>query len=245
MQWSIPPDSDLQLGDREVHIWRANLACENSERWRKLLSDDECKRADRFKFQRDRDRFTVARGILRSLLGCYIGSPPQAIAFAYGDRGKPELAVQHNSTVQFNLSHSDEMALYAFGRHAPVGIDIEKMRPNYPGEEIAKRFFSAFECEQLSQLPAERKSQAFFRCWTRKEAFVKALGDGLAGVPLNQFDVEFRSDRPAALLKTHQTPDEAARWTLIDLQVHTEYAAAAIARRGTSWRRLEWSQHPG
>ncbi|MEO1134432.1 MAG: 4'-phosphopantetheinyl transferase superfamily protein [Cyanobacteria bacterium J06639_1] len=245
MEWSIPPASGVELGDREVHVWRAHLTSENPDRWRNLLSPDERTRADRFKFSRDRDCFTVARGILRTLLGRYLRRSPRAIKFAYGEYGKPELADHPTSTIHFNLSHSGEMALWAVGRHAPVGIDIERVRSDYPGEAIAKRFFSAFECEQLDQIPNALKSEAFFRCWTRKEAFVKALGGGLAGVPLDQFDVELRGDRPAALLATRWNPKEAERWTLLNLSVHAGYCAAVIARCGTSWQCWDWDGERG
>lgn len=240
--WSRPPDAGVELGDRDVHIWRIQIGAEveHRDRWRLLLADDECQRADRFKFQRDRDRFTVARGVLRSLLSQYLHCDPQQVQFAYGEFGKPELAPD-SPPLQFNLSHSDEMALVACTHASRVGVDIERVQTTYPCESIARRFFSPGEQERLSQLPDRLKPRAFFDCWTRKEALIKALGGGLAGVPLDQFDVEFGRDRPAALLQTRWHPDAARRWSLRDLQAHPDYAAAAaVEDREVSWQYWDW-----
>ncbi|MEO0803025.1 MAG: 4'-phosphopantetheinyl transferase superfamily protein [Cyanobacteria bacterium J06642_2] len=247
-QWSIPPASDIEIGAREVHVWRVRVAEEiaRRDRWRALLSDDERERADRFKFQRDRDRFTVVRGILRTLLGQYLGREPRQVKFVYGKYGKPELAAPlEDHPLQFNLSHSGDMALVAFSQEKAVGVDIEQMRADYPCEDIVRRFFSPNEREQFNQFPDALKPQAFFHCWTRKEAFVKALGGGMAGVPLDQFTVEFRRDRPAALLQTNWVADASQNWSFQDLQAHPEYAAAvAIAACGVNWQYWDWGLGP-
>ena len=171
------------------------------------LADEEKARAARFIFERDRDRFIAARGILRDLLGRYLRCAPQTIEFVYGPRGKPAVAgAAARPDICFNLSHSHGLAVVAIGREREVGIDVELIRPEFAGEEIAKRYFSAKEIAELSRLPAELRTEGFFLCWTRKEAYIKAKGDGLQ-IPLDSFDVSLSPGRPATL----SSADES-RW---------------------------------
>jgi 4'-phosphopantetheinyl transferase len=194
-------------------------------RWRDLLSSDELDRAARFHFERDRQCYCVARGVLRAQLGAYLQVRPQELRFHYSDKGKPRLAPPHSGrAIAFNVSHSGDFALLGFAETVEIGVDIEKIRDDFDSAAIAGRFFSAREQDQLSRLPAEERHPAFFRCWTRKEAFIKALGDGLSH-PLNQFDVSLDSSNPISLT-TRPDPTEAERWWLQSVEVGEGYAAA-------------------
>ncbi len=154
---------------------------------RALLTGDERERAGRFHFQRDSSAFAISRGLLRTLAGRYLDAPPERLRFDYTPYGKPYLAGQFaGSPLRFNLSHAHELVLYAFTSGAEVGVDVEYLRPELAGAEIAERFFSPREVEALLTLPVEGRTEAFFRCWTRKEAFIKAVGQGLS-FPLDQF----------------------------------------------------------
>jgi 4'-phosphopantetheinyl transferase len=200
-------------------------------RWQDLLSSDELDRAARFHFERDRQCYCVARGVLRALLGTSLGVRPQELSFQYSDKGKPRLASRYSGRgLVFNVSHSGDLALLGFAYTGDVGVDIEKIRDDFDSAAIARRFFSAREQDQLSRLPADQRHPAFFRCWTRKEAFIKALGDGLSH-PLNQFDVSIDSSGPISLT-TRPDPTEAERWWLQSVEVEGGYAAAfAVSAR--------------
>ncbi|HZG52707.1 MAG TPA: 4'-phosphopantetheinyl transferase superfamily protein, partial [Pyrinomonadaceae bacterium] len=188
--WVDPPPATL-LADGEVHLWRASLA-QTPDALRRLystLAPDESAKAARYHFPRDRDHYIAARGLLRQLLGRYLAQPPHALRFAYGAYGKPSLdGATAAADLRFNLSHSHELALYAFARGREVGIDIEHIRADFADDDIAARFFSAREVSMLRALPARARTSAFFNCWTRKEAYIKARGEGLSH-PLDQFDV--------------------------------------------------------
>lgn len=174
----------------------------------------------------------ASRGTLRFLLGKYLNLFPTIIKFQYSSYGKPSVVEQDQKRlVQFNLSHSGSFSLFGFTLGRSIGIDVELIRPNVVEEEIAERFFSPMETRTLRSLPAERQAEAFFRCWTRKEAFIKARGDGLS-LPLDQFDVSLGPDEPSALLHTAFDPQEASRWSLYHLDVQQGYAAA-VATEGS------------
>src|SRR5262249_23128168 len=146
-----------------------------------LLSPEERERADRFHFARDRDRFVIAHAVLRQILALYLQSQPELIQFVQQKHGKPELAPESNPLgLTFNLSHSGEVALVAVAAHMQLGVDVELMRSDFGGEEIAERFFSRPEVEKLRLLAAHQRTRAFFQCWTRKEAYLKARGEGLS-----------------------------------------------------------------
>jgi 4'-phosphopantetheinyl transferase len=203
------------------------------------LAEDERLRAGRFIFERDRNSFVAARGILRDLLGGYIGCRPETIAFVYGPRGKPALANQSQSPspLSFNLSHAHGLALIGIGREREIGVDVELIRPEFAGEEIAKRYFSPKEIDELGKLPAELRADGFFLCWTRKEAYIKAKGDGLH-IPLESFDVSLTPGLPARLNSADQ-----ARWSLRSLAPEPDYAAAMVAE-GYDWQLRQWSWVP-
>jgi 4'-phosphopantetheinyl transferase len=222
VSWSQPPQ-ELSLEQDELHIWRAWLDVEPQERARlcSYLGKDEVSRAQRFVFPRDRDHFVVARGRLRELLGKYQHRPPNAVQFKTGRYGKLSL-VDDGDPLRFNLSHSHGLALYGFCIGREIGIDTEKIRPEFAGEEIAKRYFSATEQRELAELPKELRDTAFFLCWTRKEAYIKAHGDGLQ-IPLDSFDVSLKPGEPETLRSM-----DSGRWSMRSFVPAPEYLGAII-----------------
>jgi len=236
-----PSPAMLTLSSAEVHVWQAclNPAASYVEDLQRALSADELQRAARFHFPRDRRRYTVARGVLRDILGRYLGRPPSELLFRYSAYGKPALADDFDvAGVRFNVSHSHEMGLFAVTCGREVGVDIEYLGREIRGEEIAEHFFSAQERANLRALPAEMKHRAFFNCWTRKEAYIKAHGEGLS-LPLDQFDVSLAPGEPAALLATRSDPREALRWSLQALTPGPGYVAA-LAVEGQGWQLTCW-----
>jgi 4'-phosphopantetheinyl transferase len=234
-------DCPLRLPEDEVQLWRVDLEAIGAEesRWQQVLSADERNRAARFHFARDRQHYTAARALLRLILAGYLGVEPTEIAFSYSKKEKPSLAPEHSaSNLTFNLSHSGGVALYAFSRVREVGIDIELARRDFDVQGIARRFFSAHEQEQLSSLPADERESAFYRCWTRKESYVKATGDGLS-LPLSQFDVSLERGSANALVATRPDPAEAARWLLREVPAGEGYDAA-VCVRGGNWKLRSW-----
>ena len=237
--WNRSPES-LSLTAEDVHVWIASLDRNPSEldSLRQILTPDERKRADRFRFEKRRDRFIVGRGALRTILGRYLDQRPNQLRFQYSRYGKPRLSTKANM-INFNLSHSRDLALYAVAQGREIGVDLEFIRTSVDALGIAKRFFSEREYSQLRALPQRCQLQAFFDCWTRKEAFIKAKGAGFS-LPLRQFDVSLAPGEPAALLCTAWDPDEAARWSLKSLAPISGYAAA-LAVEGKHWRLRSWS----
>lgn len=190
----------------------------------KLLKPEELERAARFHFARDRNRFLAARARLRILLGRYLGVAPSAVRFQYGSRGKPGLA-GHGGNLPFNLAHSGALALVGVTRDRNIGVDVEFLRPGPPREKIAERFFSVREVAALRSLPAAEQVRAFYNCWTRKEAFLKATGEGLP-FGLDRFSVSLVPGEPAALLEVPFGQGEAARWSLRHLEPAPGYIGA-------------------
>ena len=182
-----PRLEDVALAPGEAHVWRASLDLPLAQlgELAALLSDDELARAARFKFDRDRNWYIAGRGILRRTLAGYLHTGAPAIRFAYGPQGKPSLP---GEPLQFNVSHTSGEALYAFSLDAELGIDIERLNPAIEVEKIAANFFSPAEVAAILALPPDRRHILFFDFWTRKEAYLKALGHGLS-IPLNEFDV--------------------------------------------------------
>ncbi len=223
----------LPLPADEVHVWRASL---QQPAWAvaelaTVLSEDERARAARFRFERDRSRYVVGRATLRTLLGRYSGVAPAAVRFRYGAFDKPLL---DGPGPWFNLSHSGALALYAFSSAAEIGVDIELERADFSRERIAERFFSPAEVAVLRALPVDEQPRAFLRCWTRKEAFVKARGDGLS-LALDSFDVSLAPDAPAALLRTAWSEREPREWELHDLSDSGAGYLAAVTQRARGW----------
>jgi len=237
MQESYP--LTLALPTNTVHVWQVALDCSPAaiQRLANTLSTDEIHRATRFYFERDRRRFMVSRGTLRTILAAYSSVPPEQLRFHYGPQGKPELvAVADEVSLRFNLAHSHELALIAVTRGRELGVDLEWIRPLPAAEAIAGRFFSPNERTVLRALNGEQQQLTFFTCWTRKEAYLKARGDGLS-LPLDQFDVALAPDEPAALLRVCGDPVEVKRWLLCALEVPPGYVAT-LAVEGSGWRLL-------
>ena len=187
------------------------------------LSSEERLRAERFAFSRHRDAYVVARGLLRRILGRYLGCKAALVSIVYGPYGKP--MVNDAADLAFNLSHSESMVAYAFNRGVPIGIDIEYARPLADLEDVARRFFHPAEYEQLRQVAPEQKIRAFYNCWTRKEAFIKALGKG-ASHPLDSFQVTLLPGDSAAFVSIDGQPASKSAWSLQDVSPSLSYVAA-------------------
>lgn len=192
-------------------------------RLREPLSADERGRAERFVFEVHRRRFTAARGLLREVLGGELGTPPAAVRFDYGPRGKPALAYDLETELRFNVSHAQERAILAIARGLELGVDIEAVRQSIDHAAIAKRFFSPKERDALLALPEAARADAFFTIWTRKEAYVKLLGGGLL-IPLDSFDVSL--GEPARLLRSKGGEAAPEPAELLSLAVPTGFRAA-------------------
>lgn len=234
------PTANLTISDTEIHLWCVALDRPefSLQKIAKTLSESELQRADRFHFDRDKKRFIARRGALRAILSRYLNVAPNLVQFNYGPCGKPEIAEQSDSgQICFNLSHSQGLALYAVTRSIKIGADIEQIRPIPNIEEIATRFFSAQESAQLQAVAAEEKLTAFFNCWTRKEAYIKAIGDGLS-FPLDRFSVSLIPGEPAKLLNVDGDRSAPERWYLKELVTAPNYAAA-IAVEWQGDRQLE------
>jgi len=226
--WSPKPEK-LSWANDEVHVWRADLQQppELQETYLGLLDQDERARAARFHFAQHRRRFVLSRGFLRVLLGRYLEIEPERVRFAYGPYGKPSLLDEHGaSRLRFNASHSHELAVYAFVRDCEIGVDVEYVKEDFETEDIARHFFSAYEVETLAGLPEPERAAAFFRCWTRKEAYIKAIGSGLSH-PLDDFDVTLAPDAPAALLRDYRDEQATSRWSMFNLELD-KYAGALV-----------------
>jgi 4'-phosphopantetheinyl transferase len=226
--WSPPPQT-LFLASHDVHVWRASLEQPEDvqERFLRTLDLDERKRADRCHFEKHRRRFIAGRGFLRLLLGRYLAIAPEDVSFAYGPYGKPSLAGERQaSRLRFNASHSHELAVYGFVEDQDIGVDVEYSQAEFAGEDIARHFFSAYEVEKLMALPEGERGAAFFRCWTRKEAYIKAFGSGLSH-PLDQFDVTLAPNEPAALIRDHRDEQATSRWSMFNLELEG-YAGAVV-----------------
>jgi 4'-phosphopantetheinyl transferase len=244
MDWAFrrgPSPETLVLGHDEIHVWRASLDLPTSrvQALQHTLAEDELERAERYNFRTDRNRFVVARGLLRDILSHYLGVGAGQVRFCYGSHGKPRLAPElDGGRLRFNMAHSDGLALIAVARDREIGIDVERVRLDPANQEIAERFFSPGEIAALHGLPAGIQLRAFFTCWTRKEAYLKARGKGLA-LPLDQFGVSLAPGRPAALLSADGEPQEDCRWSMQDLDPGASYVGA-LAAEGHSWQLKCW-----
>lgn len=226
MLWHSAP-VDLIPAETCVDLWRVGLQAQPPSRMQRFfagLCHAERARAQRFRLRAKYNEFVVTRGLLRHLLGRFLQIPPAELRFRFGAHGKP-LLCDEQADFSFNVSHSHGLGLIAITRKHAIGVDVELSRPNNNYERLCWRFFSPAESRALLGLPPEQRQDAFFACWTRKEAFVKALGTGIS-LGLDQFDVSLRPAEPVAVLRTHYDPADAARWSLVDLDVGTPYRAA-------------------
>jgi 4'-phosphopantetheinyl transferase len=228
--WEAPPLRPRTSLD-EVHVWRAHIDVggEHLAGFWSTLSEDERARAFRFHFETDRRRFVAARGFLRAILARYLKCAAGQLRFTYGANGKPALPATTAAAfaLQFNLSHSDALALYAVASGREVGVDVERIRHDVAAEDIAGRFFSPREAACLRALPASARVEAFFNGWTRKEAYIKAKGTGLS-LPLDSFDVSLPPGVQPALLRTSPDAAEADRWSLHALRPGAGFTAALV-----------------
>jgi 4'-phosphopantetheinyl transferase len=229
----LPLDTEptaFPVGAADISIAALDVPAAALHRLSLLLSEDELQRAGRYAFERDWRRFVVARGRLRQLLADKLGVRPEAIAFMFGRHGKPALAPPFSeSGLHFNVAHSGELAVYAFSRDGEVGVDVEALRAVADADDIVVRFFSPIEREAYRALRSCHKRMGFFNCWTRKEAFLKALGDGLH-YPLDAFEVSLAPGEPARILRVAETPGEDCGWCLESFIPAPGYVGALVTR---------------
>lgn len=242
--WYPAPERFTLDGD-EVHVWNAALDQSPSivNTLFSLLAPDEQDRAANYYFREDCDRYIVARAVLRTIIGGYLEMSPEQLRFCYGPFGKPALqSDSEEKELRFNVAHSGGQALYAFSRQRELGIDIEHLRENFDYLEIAEHYFSRRENSTLRALAPEAQALAFFNCWTRKEAYLKAHGAGLS-FPLKRFDVSLVPGEPARLLSVDDDARAAARWSLQEISVASGYVAALVVA-GHDWRLKCWQWLP-
>ena len=214
----------------QAHLWAAWLEVPKStcQAYKEILSAAELERASRFRFEEHRNRYIVAHGWLRQLLGAYLGRPPAVLDFEFGINGKPALAATPTtSELYFNLSHSDDLSLVAVCHRTPVGVDIERIRGMEDAAELVTRFFSKPEAAKFSALPEADKTVAFFNLWTRKEAWLKATGQGI-GHLLDRIEVSFLPEEPASLLKVPEGFPDASHWSLCPLDPAAGFVGACV-----------------
>ena len=240
--WTPPPDS-LNLESHHVDVWRLSLdlSTDSVKSVESTLSANEKERAARFHFEVDKNRFVIAHGVLRKILGHYLHRNPAELTFSVNQYGKPAL---DNSSLEFNLSHSGDFALIAVTQGRKIGVDVEHIRQGISSHVIAQQYFSKAEVAELQSLPIEKRVNGFFTCWTRKEAYIKAQGLGLA-LPLESFDVSLTPGQPAILRATRPDEKEAAHWALRSLDVDPNYAGAvAVEGAEFDFRFFAYSELP-
>jgi 4'-phosphopantetheinyl transferase len=217
---------DTRVNSDGVDIWYCEFES-NRDKIREIdgfLSPDEVERGSRFRFEKDRLNFVFARGLLRLIAGQYLELAPGQIEFSYGEQGKPKI---DDADFSFNLSHSKDMAVYAFSRFETVGIDIEWTGRKVETEDVARQFFSKKEFESLIELSTVEQNHAFFNIWTRKEALIKAIGEGLS-FPLDQFKVSHGEE--AELVETYWNPEEKNHWSMESFELREDYATSVAVR---------------
>ena len=227
--WTPGPERP-RLAPGEVHVWRASLALGRDElaRLHQVLSDDERIRAARFRFEVHRDRFVAGRGIQRLLLARYLDVGPAAIRYRLAAHGKPSLdGPGAESGIRFNVSNAEDGLLVAVTPGREVGVDLEPLHRVVDRDAVARRFFSVPENQVYDTIPEEERDAAFFTCWTRKEAYIKAVGEGLS-MPLDCFDVTLRPGEPARLLATRGDPAQAERWSIRELDPGPGWLGAIV-----------------
>jgi 4'-phosphopantetheinyl transferase len=234
-RWTVRRDDvECELGVDRVHVWRVHL--DRTERDRaalsEVLSPDERARAARFRFPVDQARFAVARGALRLILARYAGVAAESLRFRTNEYGKPALG--GGTDLRFNISHSHALGLVAVACGREVGVDVERVRADVETLQIAGHYFSPNEVAALTALPSELAVRGFYTCWTRKEAYIKAIGKGLSQA-LDSFDVSLEPGSPAALLACRDDPTEVDRWSMQALHPGPGYVGA-LAVDGGGWR---------
>ncbi len=223
----------------EVHLWR--VWCPSAQahlhHLEAILSSDEISRAKQFRFPEGREYFTIARGMLRVILGRYLGRAPEEVRFCHGPHGKPALAGEDSNWLHFNLSHSSEIVLYAVSRNREVGVDVERIQKGFPALHVATQFFSAREVAALQALPAEARPPAFFASWTAREAYAKATGQGLA-LSLDECELPVPAGESVATIERIEMTDDLADWSLRRFYPAPGYVASVAAERPYALRAL-------
>lgn len=218
------------IGSLQIEFLSLNLPAADFAKNKGHLSRDELEYAGRFRFDRDRTRFVAGRGRLRALLAARLGVTASAVEFRHGAFGKPYLSERYSDeNIYFNVSHSEDHALIAISLGHELGVDLERIRSLPDLESLAERAFSAGECAAFREQPASTRLEAFFRCWTRKEAYMKGRGDGFA-LPLDSFEVSVAPGEPARLLRVDDRPSDAGLWRIEDVIVPPGWAAALAIR---------------
>lgn len=228
-QWNIPPKF-LSIGEDQVHVWRIGLDLleQDLSKFSTILSENEANKSKKYYYEVDRIRYTVMRATVRMILGNYLGVAPGSLDIAHSHYGKPYLSnTSMAMDIHFNISHAGDLGLLAvaIGRH--IGIDLEMVRLERSIESIARRFFTPEETGQLLSLPVSLRPEAFFTCWTRKEAFVKARGEGLS-IPLDQFEVSFYPNDTPQLLYVRNDPGESGHWSMFHLNPGVDFVGALV-----------------
>ncbi len=214
----------MELKDSIVDVWGADMNVDSVflKTCFAMLAPDEVNRAGNYRFNKDRDHFIARRGILRSLIGDYLNYEPRKVQFAYGAFGKPFVIDQ---PLYFNLTHSKDQVIFAFSRETPLGIDMELIKDGIDYMQVADHFFAPGEVASLRKKEGIDLRQSFYRCWTRKEAFIKANGDGLS-FPLNQFEVSLKPNEQEALIEIRDSSDNVPMWTINNLNVRKDFFGA-------------------
>ena len=238
----------FDLKENKVHIWgvESNKMDALADQFKKTLSDDERKRAEHFYFDYLRKSFIISHGALRTILSYYISTKPEQVKFRFGEHGKPYLDWDSPLDVRFNITHSRELTLIAITLGRELGIDLEAIRPIRDLERLAERFFSPDENSTLQTVPVHQRLEAFFNCWTLKEAYIKATGEGFSR-PFRTFDVAFLPRDSARIVNVAGSPKESERWSLIEFSPAGGYIAALAIEASDSTeielRISEWSKN--
>jgi 4'-phosphopantetheinyl transferase len=226
----------MDISKNEIHVYKAfSETSENKLNYfLDLLDTDEKNKADRFKFAKHRNNFISFRAYLRIILSEYLNTHPAKITFSYADKGKPFIS---DSEIKFNISHSDNFAVYAVTSQIEIGIDTEKIKELPDALSIAKNYFSEMEVKQFSEVNENNYKQAFYNCWTRKEAFIKAIGEGLS-FPLADFSVSFMPGEAPEMKWIKDKPEESLLWTIINIDLEKEFISS-LAIRSNQIRLIE------
>lgn len=243
LSFRFPLFRNYSLKQDEVHLWCVNLSLLGNRNLQQLsgyLSKEEFLRTERYYFDKDKRLFVFRSGLLRRFLGSYLHVSPSKVQIGYNGNGKPFLNDHHGEdTIQFSLSHSKGVVLYGFSRKGRIGVDVELIQPMTDMDDVVEGFFSKNEKIEYKGLSIEHRMEGFYNCWTRKEAFLKALGDGLSR-GLDTFDVSLTPGEPAVLKRVGWAPTEVQRWMLQSITTIPGYAAA-IAVEGNDWS-LKYTQ---
>jgi 4'-phosphopantetheinyl transferase len=237
--WSSTAPTQLCLSNSEIHIWRSNINISKSlaNEMLPILSSDEKERANSFKFDEHRLKFIAARSTLRKILSCYLEIDPASIKFIENEYGKPKID-KNTKGIFFNISHAHNLAAYAISKEANIGIDIEFINAKVDFNGISTRFFSDKESLYIQSLPVAEKATAFYKIWTAKEAFIKAIGQGLS-FPLKEFEISL-ANNTVVLESIYGDPCKAKEWTLLTYRVPAEYESCIAIQSITKPRLNSW-----